>query len=60
MKTSELIKLLSKSGCYLVRHGKKHDMWKSPITGKSFPVPRHQAKEIPSGTADKIKEEAGI
>mgnify|MGYP003300035642 CR=1 FL=1 len=60
MKTSELTKLLTKAGCCLVRHGKKHDIWESPITGKKFSVPRHQAKEIPQGTADNIKEQAGI
>jgi predicted RNA binding protein YcfA (HicA-like mRNA interferase family) len=60
MKTSELIKLLNKAGCRFVRHGKKHDIWESPITGQKFSIPRHQAKEIPQGTANSIKEQAGI
>lgn len=60
MKTSDLLKQLKKCGCEFVRHGKKHDIWKSPITGKYIQVPRHPAKEIPTGTADDIKEKAGI
>ena len=60
MKTSDLLKQLKKSGCTFVRHGKRHDIWESPITGKLFPVPRHGSKEIPTGTANEIKEQAGI
>jgi len=60
MKTSDLLKQLKKNGCTFVRHGKRHDIWGSPITGKLFPVPRHGAKEIPTGTANEIKEQAGI
>ena len=37
MKTSEITKLLNKAGCYVVRHGSRHDLWFSPITGKIFP-----------------------
>ncbi|WP_297930273.1 type II toxin-antitoxin system HicA family toxin [Coprobacter fastidiosus] len=60
MKTSEITKLLNKAGCYVVRHGSRHDLWFSPITGKIFSVPRHTSKEIPSGTARSIKKDAGI
>lgn len=42
------------------KHGKKHDMWVSEITGKRFPVPRHPSQEIPTGTLKKIKEDAGL
>jgi hypothetical protein len=31
--------ILSEYGCYFVRHGKgDHDIWRSPITCKNFPV----------------------
>lgn len=60
MKTSDLLKQLKKNGCTFVRHGKRHDIWESPITGRLFAVPRHGAKEIPTGTANEIKEQAGI
>ena len=54
MKVSELSKLLKKNGCYLVEHGKEHDEWYSEITGKSFRLPRHQSKEIATGTLNRI------
>ena len=60
MKVSELIKLLKANGCYLVAHGKEHDKWHSDITGKNFMIPRHPSKELPSGTANKIKKDAGL
>lgn len=59
MRTKELLKLLKKNGCYLSRHGKKHDIWHSNCTNKDFPVPRHKA-EIPNGTLKSILEDAGI
>ena len=59
MKTSELLKLLKKSGITLMRHGKGHDIYYSPITGKQFPVPRHTA-EIKTGTANNILKDAGL
>jgi predicted RNA binding protein YcfA (HicA-like mRNA interferase family) len=60
MKTSELLKLLKKNGCYLLRNGKRHDIWYSPKTGKQFPVPRHLTADIPNGTCRSIKKDAGI
>lgn len=60
MKVSELIKLLRKKSCYIVRHGKKHDIWYSPCTKREFPVPRHKAKEFANGTAMNIKKDAEI
>ncbi|MBR0373849.1 MAG: type II toxin-antitoxin system HicA family toxin [Mogibacterium sp.] len=61
MKTSELLKLLRKSGkCYLVEHGSEHDKWHSKITGKDFRVPRHPGKEIRKGTVERILKDAGL
>lgn len=59
MKTSELLKLLKKNKCYLIRHGKNHDIWLSPATGKQFSVPRHK-DEIKTKTLKSIMEDAGI
>lgn len=59
MRQSELLKLLSSNGCYLVRNGKEHDRWYSPKTGKKFSVPRH-AKEVATGTANRILKDAGL
>lgn len=60
MKVSELVKILKKNRCYLKRHGKNHDIWYSEITGKQFPVPRHPSQDIPKGTFENIKEDAGF
>jgi len=59
MKKSELLKLFSKNKIKLDHHGKRHDMYYSPITGKIFPVPRH-ATEIAKGTLHSILNDAGL
>lgn len=59
MKTQELIKLLKKNKCRIIRNGSRHDIWYSEITGKQFPVPRHKA-EIPVGTLKNIQKDAGF
>lgn len=60
VKTSEFTKQAKAAGCYIVEHGKEHDKWYSPITGKYFRVPRHQAKELGTGLADRMKKDAGL
>lgn len=59
MKTQELLKLLKKSKCHIVRNGSRHDIWYSEVTGKQFAVPRHKA-EIPNGTLNNILKDAGL
>jgi hypothetical protein len=47
-----LRQLLAGAGCVLVRQGRgSHEIWRSPITGRNFPVPvgiasRHTANAI--------------
>ena len=47
-----LRELLRAAGCTFVRQGKgSHEIWRSPITGRNFPVPvgitsRHTANAI--------------
>lgn len=60
MKTSELVKILKKGGCYIIRHGKRHDIWYSPKTGNKLEVDRHGSKEIATGTANTILKDAGL
>ena len=61
MKSSELLRKLSKAGCYMVRQGKGiHEIWFSPITEKEFVVPNHGSQEIGKGLELKIKKVAGI
>lgn len=59
MKTAELLKILKKNGCYLIRHGKSHDIWGSSKTNRQFSVPRHK-DEIKTKTLKSILEDAGI
>jgi predicted RNA binding protein YcfA (HicA-like mRNA interferase family) len=41
MKKGALLKVLYAHGCVFVGHGKKHDVYKNPRTGKTERVPRH-------------------
>lgn len=61
MKTSELIKILKKqAGATFLKHGGEHDFYYCPKTGNIVQVHRHQAKEVPTGTANKILRDAGL
>ena len=57
MTHNELIRRLERAGCTLVRHGTRHDIWYSLITGNKASVPRHGRKEIPPGTLKSIEKE---
>lgn len=60
MRSADLIKDLRNAGCELKRQGKgSHQIWYSPITGKTFPVP-HPKSSLPIGTVKSIKKAAGI
>lgn len=59
MNTSELLKLFKENGIKLKEHGKRHDLYYSPITNKTFPVPRHKT-EIPTGTLNSMLKDAGL
>lgn len=41
MKRTELIKIVGKNNCILIRHGSKHDWYQNPVTKISQPIPRH-------------------
>lgn len=59
MKLSELLRLFAKNDIKLVQHGKRHDIYYSPVSGRRFPVPRH-AKEIAERTLKNIRKSAGL
>ncbi|MBS3946803.1 MAG: type II toxin-antitoxin system HicA family toxin [Dethiobacter sp.] len=42
MKRLDLVRRLEHSGCILLRHGGRHDIYHNPKTGRSEPVPRHR------------------
>lgn len=60
MSHAELKRILRANGCYIYRHGANHEIWYSPITGKTFPVGRHDKNEVPSGTLKNIMRASGI
>lgn len=60
MKVSEMAKLLKKNGFQIKRHGAEHDIWYNPKTQKETALPRHQSKELPTGTANKILKDMGL
>jgi len=53
VKRRELIRELTRAGCYLLRHGRKHDIYINPRTGRKAPVPRH--KEIPDSMRQLVR-----
>ena len=60
-KVSEIVRLIrTNTSCYLLREGSNHEIWFNPDTGTEFQIPRHYAKELPTGTANKILRDAGI
>ncbi|HET6468487.1 MAG TPA: type II toxin-antitoxin system HicA family toxin [Geminicoccaceae bacterium] len=54
----ELKRLLRAAGCYPVRQGKgDHEVWRSPITDRNFPVDQ---KIVSRHTANGILKQAGL
>jgi len=41
LKKEAFLKRLTDAGCCLKRHGKRHDIYFNPKTGRKAPVPRH-------------------
>ncbi|MBP5565922.1 MAG: type II toxin-antitoxin system HicA family toxin [Bacteroidales bacterium] len=60
MKYSELRKILRQSGCTVVRQGANHEIWYSSKTRRHFPVARHNADEVYTGTLRDIVKQSGI
>jgi len=58
VKRHRLIKELVEAGCYLKRHGKRHDIYKNPRNNKIAPIPRHP--EIKNSLCRLIKKQLGI
>ncbi len=58
MKRGIFIRSLVKRGCYLHRHGKRHDIYKNPRNGRQAPVPR--PSEIKESLAQLIERQLGL
>jgi mRNA interferase HicA len=52
------IRELTQAGCYLHRHGKKHDIYVNPETGHKAPIPRH--REIKNSLCRLIRVQLGL
>ncbi|HVB16175.1 MAG TPA: type II toxin-antitoxin system HicA family toxin [Stellaceae bacterium] len=54
----ELVRLLEEAGCYYVRPGKgSHQIWRSPISKRNFPVPQGI---VSRHTANGVLKDAGL
>jgi len=58
LKREVFLKELTNAGCYLKRHGKRHDIYLNPKAGKKAPVPRHS--EIKDTLCALIRKQLGI
>ncbi|HSQ08240.1 MAG TPA: type II toxin-antitoxin system HicA family toxin [Chromatiaceae bacterium] len=58
MKRGTFIRELVDAGCYLSRHGKRHDLYVNPSNGKQAPVPRHS--ELKDSLCLLIRKQLGI
>jgi mRNA interferase HicA len=58
VKRQELIRELERAGCELVRHGKRHDIYRNPAKGRQAPVPRH--REIADSMCRLIRRQLGL
>jgi hypothetical protein len=58
VKHGNFIRELADAGCYLKRHGKRHDIYANPRNGKQAPVPRHS--EIKDSLCELIRKQLGI
>lgn len=56
--TPELKRILRAAGCWFVRHGNgDHEIWRSPITARNFPV---DGKIKSRHTANGVLKQAGL
>jgi predicted RNA binding protein YcfA (HicA-like mRNA interferase family) len=60
MKWNELKKLAEASGWYLLKHGKKHDIYVHPTNRNRLVIGRHGSEEVPVGTCMKLIKQMGI
>jgi len=58
VKRRDLVRELVEEGCYLRRHGKRHDIYINPRNGKKAPIPRHP--EIKKSLCELISKQLGL
>jgi len=58
LKRKDFIREVIAAGCYLKRHGPKHDLYANPRNGRKAPVPRHS--EIKESLCTMIRQQLGL
>jgi hypothetical protein len=58
VKRQAFSKELERAGCVLVRHGRRHDLYRNPANGQQAPVPRH--REIADTLCTVIRKQLGL
>jgi hypothetical protein len=58
VKRQAFLKELTQAGCYLRRHGRRHDLYANPRNGRRAPVPRHA--EIKNSLCAVIRRQLGL
>lgn len=58
MKRRDFLRQLVAAGCYLRRHGKRHDLYVNPSNGRKAPVPRHN--ELKDSLCRLIRAQLGL
>ena len=58
MKRKDLIRQIEGEGCYLLRHGSRHDVYINPKNGMKQPIPRH--REVDENLVKHIKKYLGL
>lgn len=59
-KLSELLKLLTKDGWFIHRHGANHDLYRHSVKEGQLTLPRHKGKEVAKGTYNSTLKKAGL
>lgn len=58
MKRNEFVRSLVQRGCFLYRHGSRHDIYANPRNGRKAPIPRHA--EIKDSLIKLIEKQLGL
>jgi predicted RNA binding protein YcfA (HicA-like mRNA interferase family) len=58
VKRRAFIKELEQAGCILVRHGRRHDVYRHASGERQAPVPRH--REVADTLCDVIRKQLGL
>jgi hypothetical protein len=58
VKRQAFLRELKQAGCELVRHGRRHDVYRNPANGRNAPVPRH--REIADTLCEVIRKQLAL